>query len=99
MHQGPAPESGPDPASGYKTRLGVRMFLIYCVVYVGFILTNVMTEGEAMQIILFMGLNLAVVYGVGLIILALVMALIYNHKCTGKEKEMAEGSVGGEETA
>ena len=99
MHQGPTPESGPDPASKYKTRLGVVMFFIYCVVYVGFILTNVVAEGEAMRIILFKGLNLAVVYGVGLIILALVMALIYNHKCTGKEKEMAEGSVGGEETA
>jgi len=99
MHQGPAPESGPDPASGYKTRLGVVMFFIYCVVYVGFILTNVMTDGEAMQIILFMGLNLAVVYGVGLIVLALVMALIYNHKCTRKETEMAQGSVSGEETA
>ncbi len=99
MHQGPAPESGPDPASGYKTRLGVVMFTIYCVVYVGFILTNVLSEGEAMQIILFMGLNLAVVYGVGLIVLALVMALIYNHKCTSKEKELAGMSVGGEEIA
>jgi uncharacterized membrane protein (DUF485 family) len=99
MHQGPVPESGPDPASSYKTRLGVVMFLIYCVVYVGFILINVVAEGEAMQIILFMGLNLAVVYGIGLIVLALVMALIYNHKCTGKERELAGSSVDGEETA
>ena len=99
MHQGPAPESGPDPASGYKTRLGVVMFFIYCVVYLGFILINVMTEGEAMQIILFKGLNLAVVYGVGLIVLALVMALIYNHLCTSKENELAEGPASGEETA
>ena len=99
MHQGPATESGPDPASRYKTRLGVVMFIIYCVVYVGFVLTNVVSEGEAMQTILFMGLNLAVVYGVGLIVLALVMALIYNYKCTNKEKEMAEGPMGGEEIA
>jgi len=75
------------------------MFTIYCVVYVGFILTNVLSEGEAMQIILFMGLNLAVVYGVGLIVLALVMALIYNHKCTNKEHELGGMSVDGEETA
>ena len=99
MHQGPAPESGPDPASGYKTRLGVVMFIIYCAVYIGFIVTNVISEGQAMQIILFMGLNLAVVYGVGLIVLALVMALIYNQMCTSKERELAERSVGGEETA
>ena len=99
MHQGPAPESGPDPASRYKTRLGVVMFLIYCVVYVGFVLANVVAEGEVMQVIVFKGLNLAVVYGMGLIVLALVMALIYNHKCTGKEKELAGTSGGGEEIA
>ncbi len=99
MHQAPAPESGPDPASRYKTRLGVVMFLIYCVVYVGFVLANVVAEGKVMQIIVFMGLNLAVVYGMGLIVLALVMALIYNHKCTSKEKELAGTSGGREETA
>ena len=42
-----------------------------------------------MQKILFAGLNLAVVYGMGLIILALILALIYNALCTAKEKEMA----------
>lgn len=99
MHQGPATESGPDPASPYKTRLGVVMFIIYCVVYVGFVLTNVVSEGQAMQTILFMGLNLAVVYGMGLIVLALVMALIYNFKCTNKENEMAAGSADGEGAA
>ncbi len=95
MHEGPAPESGPDPASGYKTRIGVIMFTIYCIVYVGFILIHVLSEGQAMQIILFMGLNLAVVYGVGLIVFALVLALIYNHMCTSKERELA-GTSGGE---
>jgi uncharacterized membrane protein (DUF485 family) len=93
MHQGPVTESGPDPASGYKTRLGVVMFIIYCFFYVGFVLTNVLAEGEAMQIIIFMGLNLAVVYGMGLIVLALVMALIYNHMCTSKENELGTGPV------
>ena len=99
MHHEPAQDSGPDPASGYKTRLGVVMFIIYCVVYAGFVFTNVLTEGEAMQIILFAGLNLAVVYGMGLIVLALVMALIYNHLCTAKERESAGQSGGGEGSA
>ncbi len=89
MHHGPAPEHGPDPASGYKSRLGVRMFLLYCVVYAGFVLINVFTEGRAMQTIVFAGLNLAVVYGMGLIILALVLAVIYNRLCSAKEKELA----------
>ncbi len=89
MHHEPAQDSGPDPASGYKTRLGVVMFIIYCVVYAGFVFTNVFTEGKAMQVIVFSGLNLAVVYGIGLIVFALVLALIYNAMCTKKEKEMA----------
>jgi uncharacterized membrane protein (DUF485 family) len=89
MHHGPATDSGPDPASGYKTRLGVVMFIIYTLVYVGFVLTNVLTEGKAMQTIVFMGLNLAVVYGIGLIVFALVLALIYNAMCTKKEAELA----------
>jgi uncharacterized membrane protein (DUF485 family) len=90
MHHEPAPESGPDPASRYKTRLGVWMFIIYTIVYAGFVTTNVLNEGLAMQTIVFMGLNLAVVYGIGLIIFALVLALIYNAMCTKKEAEMAE---------
>ena len=99
MHQEPATESGPDPASRYKTRLGVVMFLVYCVFYVGFVLTNVLAEGEAMQIIVVAGLNLAVVYGMGLIILALVMALIYNQLCTSKERELAGTLDDGEATS
>jgi len=89
MSHGPAVEVGPDPASRYKSRLGVWMFLVYCVVYAGFVFTNVLTEGRAMQKILFAGLNLAVVYGMGLIFLALILALIYNALCTAKESELA----------
>ncbi len=40
------------------------------------------------------GLNLAVTYGFGLILLAIVMGLAYNHFCTKKENELeaARGS-------
>lgn len=96
MLHGPAAENKPDPASRYKSRLGVRMFLLYCVVYAGFVLINVFTEGRAMQAIVVAGLNLAVVYGMGLIILALVLAVIYNALCTAKEKELADKTEDGE---
>lgn len=96
MLHGPARHSGPDPASGYKTRLGVVMFIIYCVVYTGFVMLNVLSEGRTMQVIVFGGLNLAVVYGFGLIIFALVLALIYNRLCTNKERELS-GCGGAEE--
>ena len=88
LHE-PAKDSGPDPASRYKSRLGVGMFLVYCLVYAGFVFINVLTEGQAMQKIVFAGLNLAVVYGMGLIIFALVLALIYNWLCTAKERELS----------
>lgn len=99
MLHGSARDSGPDPASRYKSRLGVRMFFVYCIVYAGFVFTNVLTEGQAMQKIVFAGLNLAVVYGMSLILLALIMALIYNALCTAKEKEYAGRSDDGEERA
>jgi uncharacterized membrane protein (DUF485 family) len=98
MHHGPAQNSAPDPASRFKSRLGVRMFLAYCLVYAGFVFTNVFTEGKAMQTIVFAGLNLAVVYGMGLIILALILALIYNFRCTAKEKELAGQPTPGEDS-
>ena len=41
-----------------------------------------------MGIIVFFGLNLAVVYGFGLIVLAIVMGVIYNHVCTGYENRL-----------
>lgn len=93
LHE-PARPSGPDPASGYKTRLGVVMFIIYCLVYAGFVLTSVVAEGRAMQVIVFAGLNLAVVYGFGLIVLALVMALFYNYYCARQESRLFSAGAG-----
>ena len=97
LHE-PAKQSGDDLASSYKSRLGVRMFLVYAVVYAGFVLINVLWP-KTMGIIVVAGLNLAVVYGFGLIVFAMALALIYNWMCTRKEKELyaAQGE-GGEES-
>lgn len=96
MHHGSAPDTGPDPASRYKSRLGLVMFFAYCLVYAGFVLANLVDEGRAMQTIVVAGLNLAVVYGMGLIVLALILALIYHGLCTAKEKELGGGKPGAE---
>ncbi len=97
LHE-PAKQSGDDLASSYKSRLGVRMFLVYAVVYAGFVLINVLWP-MMMSTIIFAGLNLAVVYGFGLIVFAMVLALIYNWMCTRKEKELyAEQGDGGEQS-
>jgi uncharacterized membrane protein (DUF485 family) len=76
-----------DHAVGYKTRLGVQMFIFYALVYAGFVLINIIKPVLMEQRIIF-GLNLAVVYGFGLIILSIIMALIYNSLCVRKEKEL-----------
>ena len=40
LHE-PAGSSGPDPAEGYKSRLGVWMFVVYALIYAGFVAINV----------------------------------------------------------
>ena len=87
LHE-PAAQSGPDPAQEYKSRLGVWMFIIYALIYVGFVAINILSP-ITMEATIVLGLNLAVVYGFGLIIIALAMALIYNAFCSRKEAELA----------
>jgi uncharacterized membrane protein (DUF485 family) len=84
---GPAADWGVDNASDYKAKLGVYMFIVYVLIYIGFIVINVVSP-KLMGVILFAGLNMAMVYGVGLIILAIIMGLIYNYLCTKKEDEL-----------
>jgi uncharacterized membrane protein (DUF485 family) len=63
------------------------MFLLYALVYAGFVIINLVRPG-AMEIVLFGGLNLAVVYGFGLIVFALILALIYSRACGRREKRL-----------
>ena len=77
MDHGASTHWGEDLAAGYKAKLGVWMFLAYSAVYAGFVVINsVWPEAMAIPV---GRLNLAIVYGMGLIVLALVMAFIYNH--------------------
>jgi uncharacterized membrane protein (DUF485 family) len=91
LHEPAAPETGKDPSFAWKRRLGVNMFFIYAIVYAAFTAINVASP-RTMESVVFAGLNLAVVYGFGLIVLALIMALIYNAACTARERSMAEGA-------
>lgn len=85
LHE-PATPSGRDPAGPYKARLGIWMFLFYTLFYAGFVAINLISP-TTMGTIVVAGLNLATVYGMGLIVLALVQALIYNWMCRRKEAE------------
>ena len=88
LHE-PATPAEKDPAGPYKMRLGIRMFIFYALFYAGFVAINLLFP-LAMGAIVFLGLNLATVYGVTLIIVALIEALIYNHMCNKKENELAQ---------
>ena len=64
------------------------MFLFYTVFYAAFVAINLISP-STMATIVVAGLNLATVFGMGLIVLALVQALIYNVMCSRKEAEFA----------
>lgn len=87
LHE-PAANVGKDPAFAYKRRLGVILFFVYGAIYAAFVILNI-AKASLMEAILFGGLNLAVVYGFGLIILALILALAYNRACGKREASMA----------
>jgi uncharacterized membrane protein (DUF485 family) len=63
-----------------KSRIGIRMTLIYSLIYGGFVVVSVF-QPTWMGARAVLGLNLAVAYGLGLIIIAFIFALIYNHLC------------------
>lgn len=85
----PATQAGPDPASRYKQRLGALMFVMYALVYAGFVAINVISP-MTMEVTVLFGLNLATMYGFGLIIFALLAAFVYNRLCRRKELEFMD---------
>jgi len=88
LHE-PVKPAGKDPSGPYKMRLGIRMFVFYALFYAGFVAINLLNP-LAMGKIIFLGLNLATVYGFSLIIVALIEALIYDGMCRKKEAEYAQ---------
>lgn len=90
LHE-PVHEQGVDRAAPYKTRIGVYMFLAYALFYGGFVVINTFSPGT-MEIVIVFGLNLAVAYGFALIIVALILALVYNHMCIKRETAVNHGA-------
>ena len=86
MTHGPATDWSKDKSTAYKTRIGIRMFLPYALLYAGFIILN--TLSPALMESPMMGLTLSVIYGFGLIVLAIVLALIYNWMCSSAEARL-----------
>jgi uncharacterized membrane protein (DUF485 family) len=86
LHE-PAARMGADPASAKKSKLGLILFFFYLAIYAGFVVIG-LTNPEIMGSHALGGLNIAIIYGFGLIFLAIVMGFIYNLMCTRMENKM-----------
>lgn len=84
MHHGPTIELGEDRSIPRKTRLGLILFFIYLAIYAGFVVIGTLYPQLLGETVL-AGLNLAYIYGMGLILLAIVMGLVYHFFSTRYE--------------
>ena len=69
-----------------KSALGIRLFFVYLICYAGFVVIGVF-QYELLAVKVFGGLNLALAYGIGLILFAVILGVIYNYYCTKYEDE------------
>lgn len=76
----PHPEKNAEPTSARQTRYGQMLFVIYLLLYGGFVLLNAFAP-SVMERMPFAGVNLAVLYGLALIAIAFVLALFYDWLC------------------
>lgn len=91
MLHGEAVKLEKDESAAQKSKIGLILFGVYALIYAGFVAINTLAP-KTMGIRVFLGLNLAVVYGFGLIILAIIMGIAYNHYCTKLEDRMNKPS-------
>ncbi|HSW58107.1 MAG TPA: DUF485 domain-containing protein [Dehalococcoidales bacterium] len=84
MSHGPSTEWKTEKSEGYKSKLGLIMFAFYAPLYLLFVLICVIFP-KTMGIDIG-PLNLAIVFGFGLIVIAIILALVYNMMCSKREK-------------
>ncbi|MDA8744094.1 DUF485 domain-containing protein [Rubripirellula amarantea] len=86
-------DANPTSARQFNHKLGMILFVIYLLLYLGFVLINAFAA-DTMETTAIAGLNLAIVYGFGLIVAALIMALIYGMMCRdGSAEDEAEAAL------
>lgn len=94
MLHGPAAKLEDDKAAPRKSKLGLKLFFVYGAIYLGFVIIGVF-KPELMGIRVAWGLNLAIFYGFGLIIIAIVMGFLYHLACTRLENKLNNKGEGG----
>ena len=83
------PQSDLSPAARYNARLGIVLFILYLLIYAGFVALSAFAPSVMAKPVLG-GVNLAVVYGFALIGLAFVLAIIYAMLCRREPTEGGE---------
>lgn len=78
---------------GRNAKIGYVLFGIYLLLYGGFVLLNAFAPDAMEQTV--GGINLAILYGFGLILAAIVLALLYGVLC--KETNDRPVGTGGDE--
>lgn len=91
MSSDPTPSDGSAPAQdvdhddhpdvlAINTRNATILFLVYLLAYAGFMLLAAISP-KSMGVRVLAGVNLAVIYGIGLIVLAVLLAVVYMWLC------------------
>lgn len=88
LHEPNTPAQDSDPSSAKKARLGIIFFFLYLFFYGGFVIIGVINY-ELLATDTLGGLNLATLYGLGLIVFAVLLGILYNYFCSRYEDEMA----------
>lgn len=92
MHHEPVVELGADYAQKKKSKLGLWFFFLYFLFYAGFVIIGVFNyELLAKEVI--GGVNIALLYGIGLIVFAVLSGILYNYFCSRYEDNMNEKEV------
>lgn len=73
-----------------NARLGLWLFAIYLLLYLGFVFLSAFAA-DLMERPVLAGLNLAIVYGFGLIIGAFLMAILYGMLCKPEDSQQPSG--------
>lgn len=72
-----------------NTRPGLVLFAVYLVFYGGFVLLAAFSP-DTLAMLPWAGVNLAIWYGFGLILAALLLALVYGWICRGDDESSRE---------
>ncbi len=87
MHKNLPPEPETDFASEKKAKLGIKFFFLYLFFYAGFVAIGVLNY-ELLAYEVIGGINLAIFYGIGLILFAVLLGILYNFLCSRYEDDM-----------